>query len=200
MRAQITAYKDCSMKTMKFCLPLFLLSEPRYAKFCKEIRLVRGGVQLGPLGLAATDWPIVACPGRLWWWGIWRNEDWQGKQKYSDKTHPSATLSTTNPTWPDPGSNPGHHGGMPVINCLSYGAVLGIMLGNDGIKWMNVFLRYYLLNLTEKSTDSRDLCFWIFPVSVKLYITELRPQKSHRSNPPSFYATPSSIFPFITFQ
>jgi hypothetical protein len=27
------------------------------------IRLVAGGVQLGPLGTAATDWPIVACPG-----------------------------------------------------------------------------------------------------------------------------------------
>jgi hypothetical protein len=27
------------------------------------IRLVRGGVQLGPLGTAATDWPIVACTG-----------------------------------------------------------------------------------------------------------------------------------------
>jgi hypothetical protein len=26
-----------------------------------------GGVQLGPLGTAATDWPIVACPGWLWW-------------------------------------------------------------------------------------------------------------------------------------
>jgi hypothetical protein len=27
------------------------------------IRLEGGGVQLGPLGMAATDWPIVACPG-----------------------------------------------------------------------------------------------------------------------------------------
>jgi hypothetical protein len=27
------------------------------------IRLVGGGVQLGPLGTAATDWAIVACPG-----------------------------------------------------------------------------------------------------------------------------------------
>jgi hypothetical protein len=27
------------------------------------IRLVRGGVQLGPLGMAATDWPIVPAPG-----------------------------------------------------------------------------------------------------------------------------------------
>jgi hypothetical protein len=24
---------------------------------------VGGGVQLGPLGTVATDWPIVACPG-----------------------------------------------------------------------------------------------------------------------------------------
>jgi hypothetical protein len=29
------------------------------------IRLVGGGVQLGTLGTAATDWPIVACPGWL---------------------------------------------------------------------------------------------------------------------------------------
>jgi hypothetical protein len=27
------------------------------------IRFLGGGVQLGPLGTAATDWPIVACPG-----------------------------------------------------------------------------------------------------------------------------------------
>jgi hypothetical protein len=32
-------------------------------------------------------------------WSIWWNENWQGKPKYSDKTCPSATLSTTNPTW-----------------------------------------------------------------------------------------------------
>jgi hypothetical protein len=27
------------------------------------IRLLGGGGQLGPLGTAVTDWPIVACPG-----------------------------------------------------------------------------------------------------------------------------------------
>jgi hypothetical protein len=36
------------------------------------------------------------CPGWLWWWRIWWNEDWQEKLKYSEKTRPSATLSTTN--------------------------------------------------------------------------------------------------------
>jgi hypothetical protein len=34
---------------------------------------------------------------------------------------PSATLSTTNPTWPDLGSNPGRRGGKPATNSLSYG-------------------------------------------------------------------------------
>jgi hypothetical protein len=38
------------------------------------------------------------CPGWLWWWRIWWNENWQGKPKYSEETCPSATLSTTNPT------------------------------------------------------------------------------------------------------
>jgi hypothetical protein len=85
---------------------------------------VGGGVQLGPLGTAATHWPIVACPGWLWWWRIWWNEDWQEKPKYSEKTRPSATLSSTNPTWPDAGSNPGRRGGKPATNRLSYGAAL----------------------------------------------------------------------------
>jgi hypothetical protein len=85
------------------------------------IRLVGGGVQLGPLGMVATDWPVVACPEWLWWWRIRWNEDWHGKPKYSEKTHPSATLSTTDPTWPDPGSNLGCCSGKPATNCFSYG-------------------------------------------------------------------------------
>jgi hypothetical protein len=52
------------------------------------------------------------------------NEDWQGKPKYSEKTCPSATLSTTNPTWLDPGLNPGRRGGKPATNRLSYGAAI----------------------------------------------------------------------------
>jgi hypothetical protein len=45
----------------------------------------------------------------------------QGRPKYLEKTCPSGILSTTNGTWPDPGSNPGHRGGKPVTNRLSYG-------------------------------------------------------------------------------
>jgi hypothetical protein len=62
------------------------------------------------------------CPGWLWWWRILWNKNWQGKPKYSEKTCPSVTLSTTNPTWPDPDSNPGHRSGKPATNHLSYGA------------------------------------------------------------------------------
>jgi hypothetical protein len=40
------------------------------------------------------------------------------------KTCPSATLSTTNPTWADPGSNPGLRGGRPTANRLSHGTAL----------------------------------------------------------------------------
>jgi hypothetical protein len=48
--------------------------------------------------------------------------EWElaGKPKYSEKTYPSATLPTTNPTWPDLGSNPGPQGGKPATNRLSY--------------------------------------------------------------------------------
>jgi hypothetical protein len=68
-------------------------------------------------------WTIVQATDDRWWWlwGNWWNEDWQGKPKYSEKTCPSANLSTTNPAWPDPGSNPGRRNGKPVTNGLSYG-------------------------------------------------------------------------------
>jgi hypothetical protein len=57
-----------------------------------------GGVRLSPLGTSATNWPIVSprmiydeCGSTRW------NENWQGEPKYSEKTGPSATLSTINP-------------------------------------------------------------------------------------------------------
>jgi hypothetical protein len=47
------------------------------------------------------------------------------------KTCPSATLSTTNPTWTEPGSNPGLRGGRPATNCLSHGTALTRGLSNQ---------------------------------------------------------------------
>jgi hypothetical protein len=45
----------------------------------------------------------------------------KGKPKNSEKTCPSATLSTTNPTWIDPGVNRGLCGERPATNDLSHG-------------------------------------------------------------------------------
>jgi hypothetical protein len=44
------------------------------------------------------------------------------------KTCPSATLSTTNPTWTDPGSNPGLRDGRPATNCLRHDTAIKSML------------------------------------------------------------------------
>jgi hypothetical protein len=74
-------------------------------------------MRLSPLGTSATNWPIVPAPDDRWWVSNssrW-NENCRGKLKYSQKTYPSATLSTTNSTWPDLGSNPGCRGGKPAI-------------------------------------------------------------------------------------
>jgi hypothetical protein len=79
-------------------------------------------------------WPIVQTPDDRWgWlWSNWWDEDWQGKPKYSEKTCPSAILSTTNSTWSDPGSNPGRRGGKPATNRLSYGAEIEVY--RSGVK------------------------------------------------------------------
>jgi hypothetical protein len=78
-----------------------------------------------PNWVHSAHWPftgLLYLPGWLWGWRIWCNKDCQGKPKYSEKTCPSATLSTTNPTWVDPGANPGRRGGKPATKRLSYGA------------------------------------------------------------------------------
>jgi hypothetical protein len=92
-------------------------------------------VRLSPLGTAAY---CTAPDDRWWWlWSNWWNEDWQGKPKYSEKTCPSATLSTTNPTWRDPGSNPARRDRKPETNRLSYGTVLVLW-----IRWRTIPLKF----------------------------------------------------------
>jgi hypothetical protein len=80
-------------------------------------QLLRGRAPAQHRGSIATDAPQASC-ATLWWrWLVFsffcvmehrRNKIDMGKPKYSGKKPvPSATLSTTNPTWTDPGSNTG---------------------------------------------------------------------------------------------
>jgi hypothetical protein len=97
---------------------------------------IASGVGLSPL-YCGHFWPIVPAPDDRcgWLWSNWWNEDWQGKPKYSEQTCPSATLSTTNPTWPDPGSNPGRRDGKPATTRLSYGAAIDVCNSVDRCYW-----------------------------------------------------------------
>jgi hypothetical protein len=92
------------------------------------ICIVWGGVQTGSTRHVGHLSAYCTCPGWLWRWRNWWNE-WQGKPKYSEKTCPDATFSTTNPTWPDPGLNPGRRDGKPATNrfSFSYGAAIGFL-------------------------------------------------------------------------
>jgi hypothetical protein len=95
------------------------------------IGIVVGGVQLGPLGTAATNGPIVPAPGDYDYGEI---GGMQGKPKYSEKTCPSAALSTTNPTC-CPDANPGRRDGKPATNRLRYGTACCwlLMLNNNEV-------------------------------------------------------------------
>jgi hypothetical protein len=69
-------------------------------------------------GYCGHYWHIVPASDDKWGW-LWRNwwnKDWQEKPKYLEKTCPSVTLPTTNPTWLDPGLNPGRRSRKPATN------------------------------------------------------------------------------------
>jgi hypothetical protein len=71
----------------------------------------------------AICWPIVPALDDRWWW-LWSScwNEWVDEElKYSENTRPSAALSTTDPTWLDPGSIPDSRCGKPVTSRLSYG-------------------------------------------------------------------------------
>jgi hypothetical protein len=61
------------------------------------------------------------------------------KPKYSEKTCSSATLSTTNPIWLDPGFNPGRRGGKPATNLLSTSLLKLLQPTSDSIIWRWTF-------------------------------------------------------------
>jgi hypothetical protein len=69
-------------------------------------------------------WPIVPATDNDddddGWWCVWSSgwNAFQGKPKCWEKTYPSAALSTVNPRWPDPGSNPDRRSRKPVTNRL----------------------------------------------------------------------------------
>jgi hypothetical protein len=117
---------------------------------------------------------LLYLPGWLWWWRIWWNKDWQGKPKYSEKTYPSATLSTTNPTWPGPGLNPGRRGGKPATNRLSYGAamiylVISLMMSRLNYIDSTSFCTQWKKNTKKRRVihDSHILYKKILPVIVR---------------------------------
>jgi hypothetical protein len=51
-----------------------------------------------------------------------------GETEVLGENLPSATLSTANPTWIDPGANPGLRGERPATNRLSHGAAYILFL------------------------------------------------------------------------
>jgi hypothetical protein len=125
---------------------------------------VLGGVQTGSTRHRGYLLSYCACLGWLWGWRIIRwNEDWQGKQKYSEKTCPSATSSTTNPTWPDPGSNPGRRGGK-VMAVKASNKCCGRTFGWDSKPSPPQFPTYCNFNYTSEvqflnSSDISALMF-----------------------------------------
>jgi hypothetical protein len=57
------------------------------------------------------------------------------------KTCPTATLSTTNPTWTDSGSNPGLRGERPATNGLSHGTAVSVTFS-----CRRIYFQVYLLS------------------------------------------------------
>jgi hypothetical protein len=71
------------------------------------------------------------------------NEIDRGRLKYSRKIYPNATWSTTNPTWTDPGSNPGLRAGRLAANRLSHGTTLNHKL-HQREHCLRIFLGYFI--------------------------------------------------------
>jgi hypothetical protein len=74
-----------------------------------------------------------------------------GETEELEKTCPSATLSTTNPTWTDPGTDPGLRSESPTSNRHGHSHVLS---------------RVYVSNIHVYRNTSALKLFWFWTISV----------------------------------
>jgi hypothetical protein len=109
---------------------------------CFFLFFLEGGVGLVPkrgylLTLAYYAFPRWYVFGERRWNDILTGENRRTRRK----TCPSATLSTINPTWIDPCSNPGIRGERPATNDLSHGTAFNLMVTET--LWPS-FLPYFI--------------------------------------------------------
>jgi hypothetical protein len=76
---------------------LCIVSNPEEQNLKRRLYCVLlGWGEAESLGTCVFKFPIVPAMDEEEIWNIWWSENWHGK--CSEKTHPSATLSTINPT------------------------------------------------------------------------------------------------------
>jgi hypothetical protein len=74
------------------------------------------------------------------------------------KTCPNATLSTTNPTWIDPGSNPDLRGERPATNRLSHGTASIVMLSHSLLHTDHFYAVFLTRNSVFCDSSEEILC------------------------------------------
>jgi hypothetical protein len=107
------------------------------------IRIVGSGVQTASTRPIGHFWPIVLAPsdcedGEFGGIKIGR-ENGRTRRKLASRV----TYSTTNPTWPDPGANPGRRSGKPATNSLSCDTGF-LNVFNCILNYISVFLVRFL--------------------------------------------------------
>jgi hypothetical protein len=75
-----------------------------------------------PMGLLFIS-QVIYDYGEPWW-----NDIDEKTEELKRKTCPSATRSTTNPTWTEPGTNPGVHSERQVTNHLSHDTGIKVLV------------------------------------------------------------------------
>jgi hypothetical protein len=88
-----------------------------------------------------------------------------------EKTCPSATLSTTNPTWTDLRSNPGLRGEKPATNRLSHGTALWLhvtVANSSSGKSLSRYSKFIFLYSLPKNNKhySVQACSKIYTISI----------------------------------
>jgi hypothetical protein len=107
------------------------------------------------LWAVATNRSTVHATGDMWIWTTMVELQWLGKtEKLKRKTCPSATLSTTNPTWINPGVNLGLRSERLAANQLSHGTanpiLITVHLGRFHFRHMSAFWTIWLRPYVSK--------------------------------------------------
>ena len=142
----------CAQWQITFCIHFFFAWWRAPQQMLRAHRCLKASCATRVMKMSSFFYQVLQIMEHQW------NEIDRGKPTTRRKPCPSATLSTTNLTWTDPGSNPGLRCEMPATDRLSHGTAFCIHFVNSQWACHGLCVSHRLIDAEARIQCQVSLC------------------------------------------